>query len=105
MKYRYECLMAIESRGQEDSVKEIIERIEAEFAIEGAEIEQVQKMDKRPLAYSPRHIDSAYYANFIFEAEPPLITKLRNKFKLDPIVFLQHYQRLPGKIASHPSKS
>jgi small subunit ribosomal protein S6 len=98
MKYRYECLMAIESRGQEDSVKEIIERIEAEFAKEGAEIEQVQKMDKRPLAYSPRHIDSAYYANFIFEAEPPLITKLRNKFKLDPIVFLQHYQRLPGKI-------
>jgi small subunit ribosomal protein S6 len=100
MKYRYECLMAIESRGQEDSIKEIIERLEAEFAKEGAEIEQVQKMDKRPLAYSPRHIDSAYYANFIFEAEPPLITKLRNKFKLDPIVFLQHYQRLPGKMAT-----
>jgi len=97
--------MAIESRGQEDSVKEIIERLEAEFVKEGAQIEQVQKMDKRPLAYSPRHIDSAYYANFIFEAEPSLITKLQNKFKLDPIVFLQHYQRLPGKIAAHQHKS
>jgi small subunit ribosomal protein S6 len=105
MKYRYECLMAIESRGQEDSVKEIIERLEAEFVKEGVEIEQVQKMDKRPLAYSPRHIDSAYYANFIFEADPSLITKLRNKFKLDPIVFLQHYQRLPGKMPTHRSKS
>jgi small subunit ribosomal protein S6 len=105
MKHRYECLMAIESRGQEDSVKEIIERLEAEFVKEGAQIEQVQKMDKRPLAYSPRHIDSAYYANFIFEAEPSLITKLQNKFKLDPIVFLQHYQRLPGKIAAHQHKS
>jgi len=105
MKHRYECLMAIESRGQEDSVKEIIERLEAEFIKEGAQIEQVQKMDKRPLAYSPRHIDSAYYANFIFEAEPSLITKLQNKFKLDPIVFLQHYQRLPSKIAAHQHKS
>jgi small subunit ribosomal protein S6 len=104
MKHRYECLMAIDTRGQEDSIKEIIERLEAEFIKEGAEIEQVQKMDKRPLAYSPRHIESAYYANFIFEAEPSLITKLRNKFKLDPIVFLQHYQQLPSKLVTHASK-
>jgi small subunit ribosomal protein S6 len=104
MKHRYECLMAIDTRGQEDGVKEIVERLEAEFTKEGAEIEQVQKMDKRPLAYSPRHIESAYYANFIFEADPSLITKLRNKFKLDPIVFLQHYQQLPGKPVTHTSK-
>jgi small subunit ribosomal protein S6 len=104
MKHRYECLMAIDTRGQEDSVKEIIERLETEFNKEGAEVEQVQKMDKRPLAYSPRHIESAYYVNFIFEAEPSLITKLRNKFKLDPIIFLQHYQQLPGKLVTHASK-
>jgi small subunit ribosomal protein S6 len=104
MKHRYECLMAVDTRGQEDSVKETIERLEAEFTKEGAEVEQVQKMDKRPLAYSPRHIDSAYYVNFIFEAEPSLITKLRNKFKLDPIVFLQHYQQLPGKLVIQTSK-
>jgi small subunit ribosomal protein S6 len=96
--------MAIDTRGQEDTVKETIERLEAEFTKEGAEVEQVQKMDKRPLAYSPRHIDSAYYVNFIFEAEPSLITKLRSKFKLDPIVFLQHYQQLPGRVANHASK-
>jgi small subunit ribosomal protein S6 len=104
MKHRYECLMAVDTRGQEDSVKEIIERLEAEFVKEGAEVEQVQKMDKRPLAYSPRHIDSAYYVNFIFEAEPSLITKLQSKFKLDPIVFLQHYQQLPRKLVTHTSK-
>jgi small subunit ribosomal protein S6 len=95
MKKRYECLLAVDTRGQEDSVKEIIERLESEITKEGATVEQVQKMDKRPLAYSPRHIDSAYYVNFIFEADPSLITKLRNKFKLDSMVFLQHYQQLP----------
>ena len=105
MKNRYECLLAVDTRGQEDSVKEIIERLEAEFAKEGATVEQVQKMDKRPLAYSPRHIDSAYYVNFIFEADPTLITKLRGKFKLDPIVFLQHYQRLPLRMPARISKA
>jgi small subunit ribosomal protein S6 len=105
MKHRYECLLAVDTRGQEDSVKEIIERLEADLAKEGATVEQVQKMDKRPLAYSPRHIDSAYYVNFIFEADPTLITKLRGKFKLDPIVFLQHYQRLPLRVPVRISKA
>ena len=105
MKHRYECLLAVDTRGQEDSVKEIIERLEADLAKEGATVEQVQKMDKRPLAYSPRHIDSAYYVNFIFEADPTLIIKLRGKFKLDPIVFLQHYQRLPLRVPVRISKA
>ena len=105
MKNRYECLLALDTGGQEDSVKEIIERLESEFAKEGASVEQVQKMDKRPLAYSPRHLDSAYYVNFIFEADPSLITKLRSKFKLDPMVFLQHYQRLPLRMPVRTSKA
>jgi small subunit ribosomal protein S6 len=96
MKKRYECLLAVDTRGQEDTVKEIIERLESELNKEGAVVEQVQKMDKRPLAYSPRHVDSAYYVNFIFEADPSLIAKLRSKFKLDPVIFLQHYQQLPA---------
>ena len=89
--------MALDTRGQEDSVKEIVDRLEAEFTKEGAAIEQVQKMDKRQLAYAPGNVESAYYVNFVFEAEPSLITKLRGKFKLDPMVFLQHYQQLPVK--------
>jgi small subunit ribosomal protein S6 len=100
MKNRYECLMALDTRGQEDSVKEIVDRFEAEFAKEGATIEQVQKMDKRQLAYAPRNVESAYYVNFVFEADPSLIAKLRVKFKLDPLVFLQHYQQLPVKAAT-----
>jgi len=104
MKKRYECLMALDTKGQEDSVKEIVERFEAEFAKEGATIEQVQKMDKRQLAYAPGKVESAYYVNFVFEADPNLIAKLRAKFKLDPLVFLQHYQQLPVKNSTPASK-
>jgi small subunit ribosomal protein S6 len=103
MKKRYECLMALDTKGQEDSVKEIVDRLEAEFVKEGATIEQVQKMDKRQLAYA-RNVESAYYVNFVFEADPSLVTKLRSKFKLDPLVFLQHYQELPVKNSTPARK-
>ncbi len=96
---RYECLLALDTRGQEDGVKELIERLEADFGKEDAKIEQVQKMDKRQLPYTPRHVDSVYYVNFVFEAEPGAIARLRGKFKLDPVVFLQHYQKLSAKAA------
>src|SRR5580692_12107360 len=105
MKNRYECLMALDTKGQEDSVKEIVERLEAEFVKEGATVEQVQKMDKRQLAYAPSNVESAYYVNFIFEADPSLIVKLRGKFKLDPIVFLQHYQKLPVRVPVRTAKA
>ena len=66
-------------------------------AAEGAEIEQVQKMDKRQFSYVSGPLDAGFYVNFIFHADPQLVTKLRSKFKLDPAVYRQHYQRLRAK--------
>ena len=97
MKNRYEALLVVNSQGKEDSVHDIVDRLESEFKKEGAEIEQVQKMDKRQFSYAAGPLDSGYYVNFIFHADPQLITKLRTKFKLDPEVYRQHYQRLPEK--------
>ena len=42
-------------------------------------------------------LDAGFYVNFVFHADPQLITKLRSKFKLDPEVYRQHYQRLREK--------
>jgi len=94
---RYEALLVLNTQGKEDNVKEMIERLESEFQKEGAQIEQVQKMDKRHFSYMAGPLDSGYYVNFIFDADPQLIVKLRSKFKLDPDVYRQHYQRLPEK--------
>jgi len=54
-------------------------------------------MDKHQFSYVAGSIDSGYYVNFIFNADPELIAKLRTKFKLDPEVYRQNYQRLPDK--------
>jgi ribosomal protein S6 len=49
-------------------------------------------------------LDSGFYVNFVFHAEPQLITKLRSKFKLDPEVYRQNYQRLSEKREKPPKK-
>ena len=99
MKNRYEALLVLNSQGKEDSVHDIVDRLESEFQKEGAEIEQVQKMDKRQFSYAAGSLDAGFFVNFVFKADPQLITKLRSKFKLDPEVYRQHYQRLAEKTA------
>src|SRR5438270_4288670 len=97
MKNRYEAVLVLNSQEKEESVNDIVERLESEFKKEGAEIEQVQKMDKRPFTYAAGPLDAGFFVNFVFHADPQLITKLRSKFKLDPEVYRQHYQRLVVK--------
>jgi small subunit ribosomal protein S6 len=97
MNHRYEALFVLNTQGKDDTVKEIVDRLESEFQKEGAKVEQVQKMDKRPFSYVAGPLDAGYYVNFVFQADPQLITKLRTKFKLDPEVYRQNYQRLAEK--------
>ncbi len=104
MKNRYEALLVLNTQGREDTVKDVVDRLESEFTKEGAEIEQVQKMDKRQFSYVAGELDSGHYVNFVFHADPQLITKLRSKFKLDPEVYRQHYQRLRAKVERPPKK-
>ena len=100
MKHRYEGLLILNIKGTEDSAKDIIERLEKDFTKEGAKVEQVQKMDRRHFSYVAGPLESGYYVNFIFEAAPEALPKLRSKFKLDEDVYRQSYLRLPAKKAA-----
>jgi ribosomal protein S6 len=97
MTKRYEALLVLNAQGTEDTIKDIIDRLEADFKKEGAQVEQVQKMDKRQFAYVAGPLDAGYYVNFVFHAPPDLVTKLRSKFKHDPEVYRQTYIHLPDK--------
>jgi small subunit ribosomal protein S6 len=105
MMNRYEALLVLNTQGKDDTVKEVVDRLESEFEKEGAKIEQVQKMDKRQFSYVAGGLDSGHYINFVFNADPQLIAKLRSKFKLDPEVYRQHYQRLKPKTEKRGSQT
>jgi small subunit ribosomal protein S6 len=107
MMNRYEALLVLNTQGRDDTVKDVVDRLESEFEKEGAKIEQVQKMDKRQFSYQAGELDGGHYVNFVFQADPQLIVKLRSKFKLDPEVYRQHFQRLKPKkerVAREPKK-
>ena len=100
MKNRYEGLLVLDTQGKEDTVKDVIDRLEKDFKKEGADVEQVQKMEKREFSYAAGALTSGYFVNFVFNAEPTVIEKLRAKFKLDPEVYRQNYQKLTAKKAA-----
>ena len=100
---RYEALLALNTRGKEETIKDTIERLENVLKAEGASIEQVQRLEKRELAYETDHLKSAYFVNFVFEAAPTVIEKLRTKLKLDNDILLQNYLKLANKKAAAPA--
>src|SRR6516164_10903907 len=105
MNRRYEALLVLNTQAKEENVKEMIERLESEFEKEGAKVEQVQKMDRRHFSYQAGALDAGYYVNFILNTDPGSIVRLRTKFRLDPDVYRQHYQRLEEKASKKVAKS
>jgi len=97
MKNRYEALLVLDTKGKEEGAKETIERLEGEFKKEHAKIEQVQKMGSHQFSYAADKLDNGFYVNFIFEAEPTVIKKLKARFDLDADVYRHSYQKLAKK--------
>ena len=104
MKNRYEGLLVLNIKGNEDGAKEVIERLEGEFKKEKADIEQVQRLDRRQFSYTAGPLDSGYFVNFIFHAEPAALNKLKAKFELDEQVYRQNYLKLRAKKAEKAEK-
>ena len=100
MKTRYEGLLVLNVKGNEESAKEIVEKLEADFKKEGAEIETVQKMGSRAFSYAAGSADNGYYVNIIFHGQPVVIAKLRHKFKLNADIYRQNYVKAPINRAS-----
>ena len=61
---------------------------------QGAQLEEIDQMGRRDFAYDARHLASGHYVNYIFNAEPSALEKVRAALKLNDAVHLQHYQRL-----------
>lgn len=95
MKNRYEALLILDVKGKDESANDIIDRLKGEFQKEGAQVEQVQKLEKRQFTYVAGKLDSGFYANFIIECEPPVLLKLKTKFDLDADVYRQSYSKAP----------
>ena len=97
MKHRYEGLLVLNLKGKEDSAQKVIERLEKDFGTDGAAVESVQKMDQRHFSYVKGKLDSGYFVNFVFSAEPAALDTIKARLKLDDEVYRQQFARLTDK--------
>jgi small subunit ribosomal protein S6 len=92
MKRKYEAIIALKTRGTEESVEKTISHLGREIESEGARLEQIDQIGRRNVAFpGPQKMVEAFYVNFHFEAAPALIEKLRAKFALNHDIYLQNY--------------
>ena len=93
MSRNYEAMIVLDTKGKEDSVENLISQLSREFEQSGAKLKQVDNLGKKKFPYAPRHVESGWYVNFMFEAEPNSVDKLQAKFKLNESIYQQYYQR------------
>ncbi|MCE9519724.1 MAG: 30S ribosomal protein S6 [Verrucomicrobia bacterium] len=99
MSRKYEAMIVLDTKGKEDSVENLISQLSREFEQSGAQLKQVDNLGKKKFPYAPRHVESGWYVNFLFEAEPASVDKLQAKFKLNENIYLQYYQRRQDQLA------
>ena len=94
MSRKYEGLIVLNTKGNEDSVDELVGAVAKEMEEAGAKLDEIQQLGRRKFAYNARHLEGGHYVNYIFEAEPTVIEKIQEVLKLNAIVHLQHYARV-----------
>lgn len=93
MSRKYEAMIVLDMKGKEDSVETLVSQLTREFEQSGAKMEQVDNLGKRKFPYAPRHVESGYFVNFLFESEPTAVDTLKTKLKLNSNIYMQYYQR------------
>jgi len=83
----YEALFILDTAGQEQVSKDLIEKIQKEIEQAGGRVETVQKMGARPFARTTQKRSSGFYVNYLFHAPPGAIAALDAKFHLEPEIF------------------
>jgi small subunit ribosomal protein S6 len=86
---RYEGLFILNTAGKEEGVNDLVDKLKAEIASLGANVETVQKMEKRPFSRQAddNKLKEGFYVNFIFEAGSETLRKLQSHFALSEDVF------------------
>tara|TARA_B100000809_G_C14802291_1_gene410719 strand:- start:71 stop:439 length:369 start_codon:yes stop_codon:yes gene_type:complete len=91
---KYESLIVLNTKGNDDSVDDLVGAVAKQMEAEGAKLDEIQQLGRRSFAYNARHLDAGHYVNYVFIAEPIQVSKIQERLKLDKTVHLQHYQRL-----------
>ncbi len=87
----YDGMYILNIQGKDEGLKEAIEVIEKEIVSLGGQVSGTQKMDRKRFERQATDLDSGFYVNIQFTMLPEKILPLKNKLKLNDVVFRQFY--------------
>lgn len=90
---KYEGLFILDASAKEETLKEVIDRLQKDIEQAGGRVDKIQKMGQRPFARATHQRSAGYYVNFVFEAPPQAIAGLDAKLHLATDVFRWQFAR------------
>lgn len=94
MSRKYEAMIVLDTRGNEGSVTDLVQKVSKEIETEGAKLESVEDLGRKQFAYNARKLAAGQYVNVIFEACPNTLEKLQDKLSLNESIYMQRYLRI-----------
>lgn len=102
---KYEGLFILDTAGQDEGVKEAIDKIVADIGAVGGTVETVQKMDRRQFARTRTKKHTAgFYVNIIFRCNAEALDQLKNRFALRDEIFRVMFTRAPEQVGEPAQK-
>ena len=84
---KYEGLFILDAAAQEESVKEIVGKIQKEIEQAGGRVEKVHKLGPHPFARTTQTRSAGQYVNVVFEAPAKAISEMDARLRMDTDVF------------------
>ncbi len=94
MSRKYEGMIILDTRGNEGSVTDLVQKVSKEMETEGAKLESVEDLGRKQFAYNARKLAAGQYVNVVFEACPNTLEKLQDKLSLNESIYMQRYLRI-----------
>ncbi len=94
MKRKYEGLIVFNTRGKDDAVDTMVSKLGREMELDGAKLEQIDKIGKRRFPYGSKGEAEGYYVCYHLEAEAGTLDKVRAKLRLNEDVHQQYFQKV-----------
>jgi small subunit ribosomal protein S6 len=79
----YESAVLINAALDDETIKNLIDRIKETITTNGGEIVEIEDWGRKRLAYQVKKSKIGYYAIFRFNSPPDLVPKLERNYQLD----------------------
>ncbi|OEF99672.1 30S ribosomal protein S6 [Vulcanibacillus modesticaldus] len=79
---KYEAMYILKPDLEQEATKELVEKFQNIITNNGGEIEKLEEMGKRRLAYEIEDYNDGYYVLVNFKSEPAVVAELDRVFRI-----------------------